>query len=209
MQVIGAVVDVHFEGELPPILSALEVANHEIRLVLEVAQHIGDHTVRGGAARRRPRNNAARAARPHLPHDVQAACSLCAGQGASLPVVRGAATREHQLAAHLPPPRRSHPRCAHHALAPAPLLQVRCIAMDATDGLTRGQGVVNTGEPIKVPVGRETLGRIMNVIGEPVDEKGPIREWWRPPCCCLRPGWRLWQARPVPTWMQRRCLLLR
>ena len=99
-----------------------------------------------------------------------------------MPVVRGAATREHQLAAHLPPPRRSHPRCAHHALAPAPLLQVRCIAMDATDGLTRGQGVVNTGEPIKVPVGRETLGRIMNVIGEPVDEKDPIREWWRPPC---------------------------
>ncbi|KAI7839690.1 hypothetical protein COHA_006497 [Chlorella ohadii] len=94
-QVIGAVVDVHFEGELPPILSALEVANHEIRLVLEVAQHIGDHTV-------------------------------------------------------------------------------RCIAMDATDGLTRGQPVINTGEPIKVPVGRETLGRIMNVIGEPVDEKGPI-----------------------------------
>ena len=90
--------DVHFEGELPPILSALEVADHEIRLVLEVAQHIGDHTV-------------------------------------------------------------------------------RCIAMDATDGLTRGQPVVNTGEPIKVPVGRETLGRIMNVIGEPVDEKGPIREW--------------------------------
>lgn len=60
-----------------------------------------------------------------------------------------------------------------------PLLQVRCIAMDATDGLTRGQAVVNTGEPIKVPVGRETLGRIMNVIGEPVDEKGPIREWRR------------------------------
>jgi hypothetical protein len=48
--------------------------------------------------------------------------------------------------------------------------------MDATDGLTRGQAVINTGEPIKVPVGRETLGRIMNVIGEPVDEKGPIRE---------------------------------
>ncbi|EFN51334.1 hypothetical protein CHLNCDRAFT_141119 [Chlorella variabilis] len=93
--VIGAVVDVHFEGDLPPILSALEVANHEIRLVLEVAQHIGDHTV-------------------------------------------------------------------------------RTIAMDATDGLMRGQGVINTGEPIKVPVGRETLGRIMNVIGEPVDEKGPI-----------------------------------
>lgn len=89
--------DVHFEGELPSILSALEVADHEIRLVLEVAQHTGDHTV-------------------------------------------------------------------------------RCIAMDATDGLTRGQGVINTREPIKVPVGRETLGRIMNVIGEPVDEKGPISE---------------------------------
>lgn len=98
MQVIGAVVDVHFDGELPPILSALEVQGHDIRLVLEVAQHIGDHTV-------------------------------------------------------------------------------RCIAMDATDGLIRGQAVLNTGEPIKVPVGRETLGRIMNVIGEPVDEKGPISEW--------------------------------
>eukprot|EP00887_Chlorella_sp_A99_P005067 scaffold36.g5067.t1 len=95
-QVIGAVVDVHFEGELPPILSALEVQGHSVRLVLEVAQHIGDHTV-------------------------------------------------------------------------------RTIAMDATDGLVRGQRVVNTGEPIKVPVGRETLGRIMNVIGEPVDEKGPLK----------------------------------
>ena len=89
--------DVHFDGELPPILSALEVQGHNVRLVLEVAQHIGDHTV-------------------------------------------------------------------------------RTIAMDATDGLVRGQPVVNTGEPIKVPVGRETLGRIMNVIGEPVDEKGPLGE---------------------------------
>ena len=97
-QIIGAVVDVHFEGELPAIMSALEVQDHEIRLVMEVSQHTGDHTV-------------------------------------------------------------------------------RCIAMDATDGLQRGQGVRNTGEPIKVPVGRETLGRIMNVIGEPVDEKGPISEW--------------------------------
>ncbi len=94
-QVIGAVVDVHFEGELPNILTALEVEGHDVRLVLEVAQHTGDHTV-------------------------------------------------------------------------------RCIAMETTDGLTRGQTVVSTGAPIAVPVGRETLGRIMNVIGEPVDEQGPI-----------------------------------
>ena len=58
---------------------------------------------------------------------------------------------------------------------------VRTIAMDTTEGLTRGQGVVNTGQPIKVPVGRETLGRIMNVIGEPVDEVGPIdAKHWLP-----------------------------
>jgi hypothetical protein len=109
-------VDVHFEGELPSILSALEVADHEIRLVLEVAQHIGDHTV-------------------------------------------------------------------------------RCIAMDATDGLTRGQGVINTGSPIKVPVGRETLGRIMNVIGEPVDEKGPISECL---AACWLAGWLLLPLPPLP-----------
>src|SRR5665213_3750596 len=51
---------------------------------------------------------------------------------------------------------------------------VRCIAMDTTDGLVRGMAVVNSGAPIQVPVGREVLGRIMNVIGEPVDERGPI-----------------------------------
>ena len=90
-------VDVHFEGELPNILSALEVQDHDVRLVLEVAQHTGDHTV-------------------------------------------------------------------------------RCIAMETTDGLMRGQAVVDTGSPICVPVGRETLGRIINVIGEPVDEAGPISE---------------------------------
>lgn len=103
IQVIGAVVDVQFEeGELPPILSALEVQGHDVRLVLEVAQHMGENTV-------------------------------------------------------------------------------RTIAMDTTEGLTRGQGVVNTGQPIKVPVGRETLGRIMNVIGEPVDEVGPIdAKHWLP-----------------------------
>ncbi|KAI8467676.1 MAG: ATP synthase subunit beta, mitochondrial [Monoraphidium minutum] len=94
-QVIGPVVDVRFEGELPAIMSALEVQDHNIRLVLEVAQHLGDNNI-------------------------------------------------------------------------------RCIAMDMTDGLVRGQRVVNTGSPIKVPVGRGTLGRIINVIGEPVDECGPV-----------------------------------
>jgi F-type H+/Na+-transporting ATPase subunit beta len=94
-QVIGAVVDVHFDEELPAILNALETENHGNRLVLEVAQHLGENTV-------------------------------------------------------------------------------RCIAMDATEGLVRGQQVTNTGGPISVPVGDATLGRILNVIGEPVDEKGPV-----------------------------------
>ncbi|RKO84516.1 P-loop containing nucleoside triphosphate hydrolase protein, partial [Blyttiomyces helicus] len=94
--VIGAVVDVQFEdGKLPAILNALEVQNHDIRLVLEVAQHLGENTV-------------------------------------------------------------------------------RTIAMDGTEGLTRGQKVLDTGSPIRVPAGPECLGRIMNVIGEPVDERGPI-----------------------------------
>ncbi|KAA8497301.1 ATP synthase subunit beta, mitochondrial [Porphyridium purpureum] len=95
-QVIGAVVDVKFDGELPKILNALEVQDHEVRLVLEVAQHLGDNTV-------------------------------------------------------------------------------RCIAMEATEGLVRGQKVFNTGGPIMIPVGRQTLGRIINVIGEPIDERGPIK----------------------------------
>src|SRR5687767_12143442 len=94
-QVIGAVVDVAFEGELPPILSALETDNGGNRLVLEVAQHLGENVV-------------------------------------------------------------------------------RTIAMDSTDGLTRGQVVRATGSQIRVPVGPKTLGRIMNVIGEPIDERGPI-----------------------------------
>ncbi|HZU50484.1 MAG TPA: F0F1 ATP synthase subunit beta [Sphingomicrobium sp.] len=94
-QVIGAVVDVAFEGELPPILSALETENQGSRLVLEVAQHLGENVV-------------------------------------------------------------------------------RTIAMDSTDGLTRGQVVNATGSEIRVPVGPKTLGRIMNVIGEPIDERGPI-----------------------------------
>src|SRR5215212_9021491 len=94
-QVIGAVVDVAFEGELPPILSALETDNGGNRLVLEVAQHLGENVV-------------------------------------------------------------------------------RTIAMDSTDGLTRGQAVNATGSQIRVPVGPKTLGRIMNVIGEPIDEQGPI-----------------------------------
>ncbi|MFZ1773472.1 MAG: F0F1 ATP synthase subunit beta [Rhizobiaceae bacterium] len=94
-QVIGAVVDVQFEGDLPQILNALETSNGGSRLVLEVAQHLGENTV-------------------------------------------------------------------------------RTIAMDSTEGLVRGQAVTDTGAPISVPVGDETLGRIMNVIGEPVDEVGPI-----------------------------------
>jgi len=94
-QVIGAVVDVAFEGELPPILTALETKNGENTLVLEVAQHLGENTV-------------------------------------------------------------------------------RTIAMDGTDGLIRGQEVVNTGAQISVPVGPKTLGRIMNVIGQPIDERGPV-----------------------------------
>ena len=94
-QVLGAVVDVQFDGHLPAILNALQTDNHGNRLVLEVAQHLGESIV-------------------------------------------------------------------------------RTIAMDGTEGLTRGQEVLDTGEPIAVPVGRETLGRILNVIGEPVDEKGPV-----------------------------------
>ncbi|KAJ3113957.1 atp2, beta subunit of the F1 sector of mitochondrial F1F0 ATP synthase [Phlyctochytrium bullatum] len=94
--VIGAVVDVQFDsGNLPPILNALEVQNHSVRLVLEVAQHLGENTV-------------------------------------------------------------------------------RTIAMDGTEGLVRGQAVVDTGAPITIPVGPECLGRIINVIGEPIDERGPI-----------------------------------
>ncbi|HEV7337580.1 MULTISPECIES: F0F1 ATP synthase subunit beta [unclassified Bosea (in: a-proteobacteria)] len=94
-QVIGAVVDVQFDGVLPEILNALETDNLGNRLVLEVAQHLGENTV-------------------------------------------------------------------------------RTIAMDSTEGLVRGQSVTDTGAPISVPVGDECLGRIMNVIGEPVDEAGPI-----------------------------------
>ncbi|HYJ30274.1 MAG TPA: F0F1 ATP synthase subunit beta [Allosphingosinicella sp.] len=94
-QVIGAVVDVTFEADLPQILTALETDNNGSRLVLEVAQHLGESTV-------------------------------------------------------------------------------RTIAMDSTEGLTRGQQVRNTGSQIRVPVGPETLGRIMNVVGEPIDERGPI-----------------------------------
>ena len=100
-QVIGAVVDVKFEDELPEILTALECDNSGTRLVLEVAQHLGETSV-------------------------------------------------------------------------------RTIAMDSTEGLKRGDKVNNTGSPIKVPVGPETLGRIINVIGEPIDQKGKVstKESW-------------------------------
>jgi F-type H+-transporting ATPase subunit beta len=94
-QVLGAVVDVQFEGELPYIQNALESKIGDRRLVLEVSQELGERTV-------------------------------------------------------------------------------RCIAMDSTDGMVRGQEVTDTGAPITVPVGPETLGRILNVIGEPIDERGPV-----------------------------------
>merc|ERR1712047_214956 len=93
--VIGAVVDVQFDEGLPEILNALDVAERSPRLVLEVAQHLGENTV-------------------------------------------------------------------------------RTIAMDGTEGLVRGQKVTDTGAPIRIPVGEETLGRIINVIGEPIDERGPV-----------------------------------
>jgi F-type H+-transporting ATPase subunit beta len=94
-QVQGAVVDVQFEGKLPAILNALTLTNDGKNLVLEVAQHLGENTV-------------------------------------------------------------------------------RTIAMDSTEGLVRGQPVADTGAPIRIPVGPETLGRIINVIGEPIDERGPV-----------------------------------
>ena len=100
-QIIGAVVDVQFEGQLPEILTALECNNSGNRLVLEVAQHLGETAV-------------------------------------------------------------------------------RTIAMDSTEGLKRGDNVTDTGSPIKIPVGPETLGRIINVIGEPIDQKGKVsaKESW-------------------------------
>jgi len=94
-QVIGPVVDVHFEGHLPAILNAMETTNQGRRLVLEVAQHLGESTVRS-------------------------------------------------------------------------------VAMDSSEGLVRGQEVTDSGQPIAVPVGDGTLGRIMNVVGEAVDEAGDI-----------------------------------
>src|SRR5690242_7376686 len=94
-QVLGAVVDVQFDGDLPFIQNALHTHVQDRLLVLEVAQELGERTV-------------------------------------------------------------------------------RCIAMDSTDGLVRGQEVTDTGAPIKMPVGPETRGRILNVIGEPIDERGPV-----------------------------------
>ena len=101
-QILGAVVDVSFEDKLPQILDALVVKHENKDLILEVAQHLGENTV-------------------------------------------------------------------------------RTIAMDSTDGLVRGQDVTDTGSPISVPVGPETLGRILNVVGEPVDERGPMKTKLRAP----------------------------
>src|ERR1700678_3029469 len=95
-QVIGAVVDVHFEGDLPPIMNALETSNQGNRLVLEGAQQLGENVV-------------------------------------------------------------------------------RTVAVDVSAGLVRGQEVPDTGAPISVPVGAGLLGRIINVIGDPVDEAGPVK----------------------------------
>ena len=95
-QVIGAVVDVEFDSDLPLILDALQVDNSGQKLILEVAQHLGEN-------------------------------------------------------------------------------EVRTIAMDSTDGLVRGMEVIQTGAPITVPVGPETLGRILNVIGDPVDDGKPVK----------------------------------
>merc|ERR1712168_1371390 len=95
VSVIGAVVDVQFDEGLPEILNALTVVGREPKLILEVAQHLGENTV-------------------------------------------------------------------------------RTIAMDGTEGLIRGQKVVDTGSPIRIPVGEETLGRIINVVGDPIDERGPV-----------------------------------
>ncbi|MGI4807359.1 MAG: F0F1 ATP synthase subunit beta [Janthinobacterium lividum] len=101
-QVLGAIVDVQFEGELPFIQNALIAKNSGNDLVLEVSLELGERTV-------------------------------------------------------------------------------RCIAMDSTDGMVRGSEVVDTGAPITVPVGPETLGRILNVIGEPIDERGPVNAKMRYP----------------------------
>ncbi|MDE0941910.1 MAG: F0F1 ATP synthase subunit beta [Alphaproteobacteria bacterium] len=101
-QIMGAVVDVQFEGDLPAILNALETDNHGTRLVLEVAQHLGESNV-------------------------------------------------------------------------------RCIAMDTTEGLVRGQEVTDTGAGITVPVGPEMLGRIINVVGDAIDERGPVNSKKRNP----------------------------
>ncbi len=107
-QIIGAVIDVYFPGTLPSLLNALRIDRQGTALILEVAKHLGESTV-------------------------------------------------------------------------------RTIAMDSTDGLTRGQEVIDTGEPIMVPVGPETLGRIMNVTGDPVDERGPIKTKQRLPIHRLAP----------------------
>jgi F-type H+-transporting ATPase subunit beta len=112
-QVIGAVVDVRFDGDLPPILNAIECENQGRRLVLEVAQHLGESTV-------------------------------------------------------------------------------RAVAMDSTDGLVRGQEVTDSGGPITMPVGPETLGRILNVVGEPVDERGEVKTAKRLPI-----------HRPAPTFEEQ------
>ena len=147
--VIGAVVDVQFEDELPPILNSLEVENREPKLVLEVAQHLGEW----GALFRTECCISRK--KPYI---------LGRQPTLYLQEENTVLTIFVVLAKHFLP---SHLYTGENT--------VRTIAMDGTEGLVRGQVCVDTGSPIKVPVGPETLGRIMNVIGEPIDERGPIK----------------------------------
>ena len=120
-QIMGAVVDVRFDGDLPHILNALHVNADKRLIVLEVAQHLGES-------------------------------------------------------------------------------EVRTIAMDTTDGLVRGEKAVDTGSPIAMPVGPETLGRILNVIGEPVDERGPVGNKHDPADPSQRAGLRRPVDRSARSW---------
>ncbi len=113
VSVIGAVVDVQFDEQLPPILNALQVDGRQPKLILEVAQHLGiENKIKTNFIR-----------------------LICSFKGDNT---------------------------------------VRTIAMDGTEGLVRGQPVTDIGTPIKIPVGAATLGRIINVIGDPIDERGPV-----------------------------------
>ncbi|MGH0147969.1 UNVERIFIED_CONTAM: hypothetical protein FKN15_040970 [Acipenser sinensis] len=154
--VIGAVVDVKFDEGLPPILNALEVSGRDTRLVLEVAQHLDRNYAAQTAPSAKPGP-----ARGHIVAVIGAVVDVKFDEG--LPPILNAlevSGRDTRLVLEV----------AQHLGEST----VRTIAMDGTEGLVRGQKVLDTGAPIRIPVGPETLGRIMNVIGEPIDERGPI-----------------------------------